>query len=114
MPANAAEAAVIIGSHVVTNARAGAAEWEQLPELPTPWELLDPYAITEQLPWFPKDRKWASKAEYLEAVYKVLRFEGIEGLRYSVKTLKAQPRMTDDDNTCVYTNVCPLQRPVLH
>lgn len=109
MPPNAGEALAIIQNHVNFDApgpRQDAADWESLPELPTPDEILNPDASTEDLPWFPVKHRWESKEEYLASLYKILRFEGIEGLRYSVNSFKLAPNMNDDKNTCVYTKVC--------
>lgn len=104
MPPNAAEAAAIISSHVFFDAGDDAADWQRLSDLPVAEELMDTDATTDKLPWFPAtNHKW-KKAEYLEVAYKILRFEGVEGLRYSVRTLKSTPNMMDDDNTCIYTN----------
>lgn len=79
--------------------------WQKLPELPTPQELLNTRASTNDIPMFPIDKPFESKAQYLEALYKILRFEGIEGLRYSVNDFRSRPSLTDDQNTCVYTKV---------
>lgn len=107
MPPNAAEAAAIIGSHVRFDPSDGAAGWERLPDLPRSDELLDACETTDDLPWFPTiEHRW-QKPKYLETLYKILRFEGIEGLRYSIKTLRSAPNMLDDENTCIYTKVCP-------
>lgn len=106
MPPNAAEAVAIIGNHVCfDNSVDGAADWERLPDLPTSTELMDSQATSDDLPWFPIKHKWQNKADYLEALYKILRFEGIEGLRYSIKTVRGCPNMVDEDNTCIYTKV---------
>lgn len=91
--------------------------WQHLPELPSAAELLNSQASTNDLPTFPIDQSFPSKAHYLEALYKILRFEGIEGLRYSVNDFKSRPAMTDDQNTCVYTKVSfphfmPTHQPV--
>ncbi|ROV98679.1 hypothetical protein VMCG_06750 [Cytospora schulzeri] len=79
--------------------------WQKLPELPTAAELLNPGSTTNDLPVFPIDRPFSSKEEYLEVLYRILRFEGIEGLRFSVNDLRSRPSMADDQNTCVYTKV---------
>ncbi|ROV88440.1 hypothetical protein VSDG_09231 [Cytospora chrysosperma] len=79
--------------------------WQKLPELPTPAELLNSRATTNDLPPFPINKPFQSKPEYLEALYRILRFEGIEGLRYSVNDFKSRPGMNDDQNTCVYIKV---------
>lgn len=80
--------------------------WKRLAELPTAVELLDPAATTNDVPLFPIDKPFPSKDHYLEALYKILRFEGIEGLRYSVNDFRLNPTIMDDQNTCVYTKVC--------
>lgn len=125
MPRQAGEAVAIISNHVQFDASKspeGSRAWERLPELPTPEEVNSQTASSDELPWFPLNQKWDSKAQYLEAVYSILRFEGVEGLRYSVKCLRDNPSMMDDDNTCVYTKASPppsslpnsnLQWPVL-
>lgn len=79
-------------------------DWERLPDLPTSDEILATES-SDNLPWFPVKHAWKTKAEYLEALYKILRFEGVEGLRYSVKTVRDSPNMDEDDNTCIYTKV---------
>lgn len=112
MPPNSGEALPIIKSHVnfdrLQDARHGdedVADWELLPELPTPEEIMNPNASTDDLPWFPVTHRWESKGEYLAALYKILRFEGTEGLRYSVNSFKLAPNMHDDTETCIYTKV---------
>lgn len=107
MPPNAAEAAAIINSHVTFHPRDGAAEWERLPDLPRPEELLDEKATTDDLPWFPATNHRWQKADYIRTLYEILRFEGIEALRYSLKTFRSSPSMGDDDNTCIYTEAWP-------
>lgn len=114
MPADASAAGAIIGNHVRSNrAREKSgndtrpstlSDWERLPDLPTSEELLANDS-SDNLPWFPVKHAWETKAEYLEALYKILRFEGVEGLRYSVKTVRDSPNMDEDDNTCIYTRV---------
>lgn len=117
MPPNAAEAAAIVGNHVRgLAARDSTADWARLPDIPSSEEVLSSEATSDDLPWFPTAQKW-QKNDYLETVYKILRFEGIEGLRYSVRTLRSTPNMLDDDNTCVYTKVrtpLPLTALRLH
>lgn len=106
MPTNP-DAVTIIRDHVLYDplqARDTAA-WQQLPELPAAAELLNPAATTNDLPHFPVDRAFDSKAQYLEALYKILRFEAVEGLRFSINEFKSNPEMNDDDDTCVYTKV---------
>lgn len=111
MPADASAAAAIIGNHVRSNRGRsnetdinGLSDWERLPDLPTSEELLANDS-SDNLPWFPVKHAWETKAEYLEALYKILRFEGVEGLRYSVKTVRDSPNMDEDDNTCIYIKV---------
>ncbi|KAG8160778.1 hypothetical protein KVR01_009042 [Diaporthe batatas] len=79
--------------------------WQQLPEFPTSTEVMNPAATTNDLPSFPVDAPFESKACYLEALYKILRFEAVEGLRFSINEFKSSPSMGDDENTCVYTKV---------
>lgn len=107
------DAVTIIRDHVLYDPLQArdTAPWQQLPELPTPAELLNPAATTNDLPAFPIDRSFGSKAQYLEALYKILRFEAVEGLRFSINEFKANPAMNDDENTCVYTKVCGLPPP---
>ncbi|KKY34264.1 suppressor of ascus dominance 3 [Diaporthe ampelina] len=106
MPINP-EAVTIIRDHVLYDPLQAhtAAAWQQLPELPAAAELLDPAATTNDLPPFPVDRSFDSKGQYLEALYKILRFEAVEGLRFSINEFKSNPTMNDDQNTCVYTKV---------
>lgn len=114
MPTDASAAAAIIGNHVRSNRgkdkpgsdtdRNDLSDWERLPDLPTSKEILRNDS-SDDLPWFPINHVWKTKAEYLEALYKILRFEGVEGLRYSVKTVRDSPNMDEDDNTCIYTKV---------
>ncbi|KUI69898.1 Helicase required for RNAi-mediated heterochromatin assembly 1 [Cytospora mali] len=107
------DAVAIIRSHVnfdplkstTPESSSSSSVWQCLPELPTAAELLDSQASTNNLPFFPIDQPFHSKDEYLEALYKILRFEGIEGLRYSVNDFRSRPTMADDQNTCVYTKV---------
>ncbi|KAJ4419793.1 hypothetical protein N0V82_004728 [Gnomoniopsis sp. IMI 355080] len=111
MPANASAAEAIIHNHVHYPAKGSKsttlANWECLPDLPSSEELLANDS-SDHLPWFPTDHVWNSKSEYLEALYKILRFEGVAGLRYSVKNLRHSPTMEEDDNTCIYTKVWSL------
>lgn len=103
------DAVAIIRDHVNFNPLLSTgsepSSWKQLPELPSAAELLNSEATTNDLPTFLIDQGFPSKAHYLEALYKILRFEGIEGLRYSVNDFRSRPAMTDDQNTCVYTKV---------
>lgn len=103
------DAVTIIRDHVLFDplkAHAATSPWRQLPELPTAAELLNPAATTNNLPPFPVDRSFDSKAQYLESLYKILRFEAVEGLRYSINEFRSNLTMNDDQNTCVYTKVC--------
>lgn len=116
MPANVSAAAAIIGSHVLSNPgkdkdadTTSAPTWDRLPDLPSSDEILADDS-SDNLPWFPIKHTWKTKSEYLEALYKILRFEGVEGLRYSVKTVRDSPSMAEDDNTCIYTKVCLFSR----
>lgn len=112
MPRHAGEAAAIISNHVQfdpSRTAEASGAWERLPELPASDEILSTTSSSDDLPWFPLGQRWETKAQYLEAVYSILRFEGVEGLRYSVKSLRDTPAMMDDDNTCVYTKASWLQ-----
>lgn len=106
MPTNP-DAVAIIRDHVFYDPlqERDTASWQQLLELPAADELLNPAATTNDLPPFPVDRSFDSKAQYLEALYKILRFEAVEGLRFSINEFKSNPAMNDDQNTCVYTKV---------
>ncbi|POS74311.1 suppressor of ascus dominance-3 [Diaporthe helianthi] len=98
----------IIRDHVLHNpldAPAKAPTWQQLPEFPTSAEVMNPAATTNDLPAFPVDAPFESKASYLESLYKILRFEAVEGLRFSINEFKSSPTMGDDENTCIYTKV---------
>lgn len=105
----------IIRDHVQHNPleQRHTAPWRQLPEFPTAAELMNSAATTNDLPTFPVDRPFDSKGQYLEALYKILRFEAVEGLRFSVNDFRSAPTMNDDDNTCVYTKVSSLSQPAL-
>ncbi|CAN8099902.1 unnamed protein product [Discula destructiva] len=111
MPANNTAAIGIIRKHCCVDPSTdkdgqtdAAADWQYLPDLPSSEEILA-HASSDDLPWFPIKHQWDSKNDYLKALYEILRFEGTEGLRYSVKTIRARPVMADDDNTCIYTKV---------
>ena len=80
-------------------------DWKQQPELPSVAEVLRPQTELEPLPKNKIDAPWASKEAYLEATYKILRREGVEGLRYSVNYFKADPTRGDDQHTSIYTKV---------
>lgn len=100
-------AAAIIESHL-RGGDDGAAPgdgWQQLPEVITAEELLDAGFTTDRLPWFPRGQSWKTKEEYVKALYLILRFEGSEGLRYSIKCFKQDTGMKDNDDTCIYTKV---------
>ncbi|ROV99204.1 hypothetical protein VPNG_08197 [Cytospora leucostoma] len=100
------DAVAIIRSHVIgDNPPMTGSSWKTLTEFPTADELMNPQATTNDLPVFPIDGLFPSKEHYLEALYKILRFEGIEGLRFSVNTFRSRPIMNDDQNTCIYTKV---------
>ncbi|KAK2601424.1 hypothetical protein N8I77_010874 [Diaporthe amygdali] len=107
MPTNP-DAVTIVRDHVLFDplqAQGATAPWQQLPDLPTAAELLNPIATTNDLPTFPVDRSFSSKAQYLEALYKILRFEAVEGLRFSINDFKSNLTMNDDQDTCIYTKV---------
>ena len=103
----------ILRDHVQHNPLEGrdTALWRQLPEFPTAVEVMNPAATTNDLPTFPVDRPLNTKGQYLEALYKILRFEAVEGLRFSVNEFRSAPTMNDDENTCVYTKVNRLAEP---
>lgn len=109
------DAITIIRDHVQHNPlqERHTAPWRQLTEFPTAAELMNSAATTNDLPTFPVDRPFDSKGRYLEALYKILRFEAVEGLRFSVNDFRSAPTMNDDENTCVYTKVSSLADPVL-
>ncbi|KAM7184845.1 P-loop containing nucleoside triphosphate hydrolase protein [Naviculisporaceae sp. PSN 640] len=98
----------IVNHHVFFTPKENS-DWESCPELPTPEEIMMQQKEAEGVPPNPVDKKWASKADYLEAQYKILRREGVEGLRYSVRCYmeacaKGQ-EMTDDHHTAIYVGV---------
>lgn len=116
MSANASAAAAIIRNHLrfepINESKdnswadsSSSPDWQCLPDLPSSAEILADYS-SDDLPWFPINHAWKTKSEYLEALYRILRFEGVEGLRYSVKNVRDSPNMGEDDNTCIYTKVC--------
>ncbi len=85
--------------------------WQSKPEFPTPSEILAKQPDIEDLPKNPVDTSWASKDRYLAAQYKILRYEAVEGLRYSVRSFannRDQDSMMDDDHTNIYTHVSLL------
>ncbi|KAM7186775.1 P-loop containing nucleoside triphosphate hydrolase protein [Rhypophila sp. PSN 637] len=94
----------IIDQHVNFVPKDGSG-WESCPELPTPKEIMEKQDDVAGLPHNPVDRPWDSKEEYLAAQYQVLRREGIEGLRYSVRCYIQEPDMTDNQHTSVYVGV---------
>ncbi|KAK4185743.1 putative helicase [Podospora australis] len=83
--------------------------WKSLPELPTPEEILA--EENPDLPGNPVDVPWASKDLYLEAQYRLLRCDAVEGLRYAVRHFIERCRkapstpVSDDDFICVYNEV---------
>lgn len=113
MPANVSVAAAIISAHVCSNPAevnrnmtdsTAVSAWERFPDIPSGEEILANDS-SDSLPWFPLNHKWKTKVEYLEALYKILRFEGIEGLRHAVRIVRDSPSMCENDYTCIYTNV---------
>lgn len=93
--------------HVFFRPAQGCDDWKSLPEFPTPEEILARHSNITELPENPVDIPWASKDEYLDAQYKILRHEAVEGLRRSVRSFadacRARKKMMDDDDTCIYT-----------
>lgn len=101
-------------------------EWRNLPEVPGKdeiWSVNDPAKeIPKQERWndYQKDPdysnslphniidgSWPSKAKYLGAHYQIIREDEIAPLRKSVASFKAHPDMMEDDETHIYTHVCP-------
>ncbi|KAI1765658.1 P-loop containing nucleoside triphosphate hydrolase protein [Hypoxylon sp. FL1150] len=86
-------------------------EWQTYPELPTGNDLNPNWDNPEQLAkichLLPNTWKepWKSKDTYLETHYRLQREEAITMLRYSVRKVKEEPTMMDDEETCVYTRV---------
>ncbi|KAK3941975.1 P-loop containing nucleoside triphosphate hydrolase protein [Diplogelasinospora grovesii] len=83
--------------------------WKLLPELPQSDEILTAGSKVDQLPENPVDTEWASKDAYLAAQYQILRRDGIESLRSSVRGFinasRGRQEVRDDDKTCIYTQV---------
>ncbi|KAL2260672.1 hypothetical protein VTK26DRAFT_5257 [Humicola hyalothermophila] len=98
----------VVNSHVYFTPRSGGG-WQSYPEFPTAHEILALQKDLPQLPENPVDKKWESKEEYLNAQYRILRHEAVEGLRYSVRSFadaSARREMVrDDEYTCIYTKV---------
>ncbi len=94
------------------NFRADGEGWKGSPELPTAEEVM-----TERSRFLPRnqlDGPWTSKDAYLEVQYRLLRHEGIEGLRNSVNRFRDYPERKDDGIHCVYVGVShspPPTRP---
>jgi hypothetical protein len=80
-------------------------DWVTSRELPSVEEVLQRQDDCEALPHNSVDKAWTSKEAYLETLYKILRREGVEGLRFSVNCFRRDPAMMDDKNTCIYTDV---------
>ncbi len=80
-----------------------------MPELPTAKEVLRSEEDCEELPHNHITQPWDCKTEYLAVLYKILRKEGVEGLRFAVENFTENPHMSDNQNTCVYTNVSSHQ-----
>ncbi|KAK3330716.1 P-loop containing nucleoside triphosphate hydrolase protein [Apodospora peruviana] len=104
-----AEGARSLVDHHVFFAREQANSWKSLPELPTAAEILMTQKESEGLPSNPVNKPWSSKEAYLAAQYQILRREGVEGLRFSVRSFidacSKKQEMMDDQYTCVYPEV---------
>src|SRR5262249_53435388 len=79
-------------------------EWELATELPLEAEITS--ATPGILLSNPVDRPTNDKSEYLQRQYLLLRHEGVEPLRRSVREYIADPEMTESASTAVYTKVC--------
>ncbi|KAI0413221.1 P-loop containing nucleoside triphosphate hydrolase protein [Xylaria grammica] len=90
---------------------AGLPEWQTYPEIPTARDLNpdwnDPADIARIDSLLPNNwqHPFPDKNTYLETHYRLAREEAIALLRFSVKKYREEPRMVDDDDTCVYTKV---------
>lgn len=93
-----------IREHVFHEPR-GQKAWQLMPELPAASEIMVAQAKAEPLPENPIDSAWASKDDYLETHYRLLRREGTEALRYAVNKYKSNPAAGDDEDMCIYTKV---------
>lgn len=103
----------IVNQHVYFTPEPGQG-WRSYPEFPTAQEILARQQELPDLPHNPVDEPWASKDEYLNAQYRILRKEAVEGLRYSVRSYaddcaRREPKVMDNDSRCIYTKVCPPQ-----
>ncbi|KAI1328243.1 hypothetical protein F5Y16DRAFT_409907 [Xylariaceae sp. FL0255] len=99
------------GVHSTFGSPHTAPEWQLYPEIPSAEDLNvdfeDPVqrdGINNLLPntW---DRPWSAKNTYLETHYRLQREEAIATLRFSIHKYRTDPKMVDDDETCVYTKV---------
>lgn len=102
----------IIEEHVDFQPPAGDG-WTSSPELPTADEIMRSQE-ENAIPSNDVRKPWATKDKYLEAQYKILRCEAVEGLRFSVKQYKESRCLKDDKLTCVYTTVSLMVFPTLH
>jgi hypothetical protein len=96
----------------------GGEDWREMPEFPTAAEIMKPTS-TSCSPVLPNRvyQPWDDKRQYLEVQWRLLRCEGVEGLRFSVndyinQTNAKQIRhrqesqlIADDGFTCIYTEV---------
>lgn len=91
-----------------------------MPEIPTAAELnidqTDPEQVARiqaNVPENPIDRPYKTKDEYLGIHYRLHREESVAWLRNAVTEYKAEPRMMDTNETCVYTRVSAATTAVL-
>ena len=120
----------IIRAHVLrqydTQATPGE-DWRDLPEVPNKSEIFSKEDEDERNDFFiekwddyqnePRYERnlpenvvkgpWPSKEAYIAAHYQILREDATASLRNSVKSVKFQPHMDDDNYTHVYTDVSP-------
>ncbi|VUC34121.1 unnamed protein product [Clonostachys rosea] len=84
-------------------ARNGLQEWQLLPELPTPEELVG----SERANLRENDTScpYESKMDYLETQYHLCRVEGTELLRRTIVRNVQNPNAGEDHNSCKYTQV---------
>ncbi|KAI1073538.1 P-loop containing nucleoside triphosphate hydrolase protein [Whalleya microplaca] len=86
-------------------------EWRSLPELPSSQDLNpnldDPEEMKNLPPLLPNtwQEPWSDKNKYLETHYRLQRESAITMLRYSIRKIKMEPFMMDDDETCIYSKV---------
>ncbi|KAI0476575.1 P-loop containing nucleoside triphosphate hydrolase protein [Xylariaceae sp. FL0804] len=109
---NSQHALAIIKGHVNFDATAATgSQWRRYPEIPTARDLNPDWDDEDQLdeihnvPHNNVDKPWLGKDAYLETHYRLQREEAITILRYTVKKFREDPRMEDDQQSCVYTRV---------